>query len=124
MNADLELHTKGYLHHDLEIPSNAELCKQVFLAQPKTHQVKFVEKHSVVNDDILRLKEFFEDCHDTAINSGKTRESSKAKRRPRKMQRPRRVPIATIKTVTLGDSTIKAVMNVGLAINDIVKRTS
>ena len=48
--------------------------------------------------------------------STNTRELSKAKRRPRKIQRPRGVPIATTKTFALGESTSKAIMNISLSI--------
>ena len=36
----LKYDKKGYLQQHLEIPDNAELCKKVFLSQPKAHQVK------------------------------------------------------------------------------------
>jgi hypothetical protein len=97
---------------------NAELCKQVFFLQPKPNQVKYAEKHCIVQDDILKLQEFFEGHHNT-------RELTKTKRRPRKMQRQTRVPIATIETIALGNLTVKTTMIISLMINDvqmIVKR--
>ena len=61
---------KGYLHRCMEIPNDSKLCKQVFLAQPKTHCIKYAEKLRVVETDMLKLQEFFEGCHDTDVRSG------------------------------------------------------
>ena len=61
---------KGYLHQCMEMPNDAKLCKQVFLARRKAHHIKYVEKHRVVESDILKLQEFFEGCHDADVHSG------------------------------------------------------
>ena len=54
----------------MELPNNVELCKQVFLAQPKPHCIKYAEKHRVVKNDMLKLQEFFEGCNDANVHSG------------------------------------------------------
>ena len=60
---------QGYLCHRMELPNNIELCKQVFLAQPKAHRVKYAEKHRIVETDMLKLQEFFEGCHDADVQT-------------------------------------------------------
>ena len=42
----------------MELPNNTELCKQVFLAQPRPHGIKYAKKHRVVETDMLKLQEF------------------------------------------------------------------
>jgi hypothetical protein len=54
----------------MELPNNTELCKQVFIAQPKPHRIKYAKKHRVVKADMLKLQEFFEGCHDADVRSG------------------------------------------------------
>jgi len=60
---------KGYLHRHMEFPNDVKLCEQVFLAQPKPHHIKYAEKHRVVKNNILKLQEFFEGCHDADVHS-------------------------------------------------------
>ena len=62
---------KGYLQQHLEISDNAELCKQVFFSQPKAHQIKYVQKHCIVEDDILKLQEVMQGCIDIKICNSK-----------------------------------------------------
>ena len=74
----------------MELPNDVELCKQVFLAQPKPHRIKYAEKHRVVENDMLKLQELFEGCHDADVCSGvfakimegkkKAKENNKAKK--------------------------------------------
>jgi len=58
----------------------------------------------------------------TTSTAVSTRESLKAKRRPRKTQRPRRVPIATSKIVTQGNLTIETIMNISLMTDNTANR--
>ena len=60
---------KGYLHHQMELPNNTELCKQVLLAQPRPHRIKHAKKHRVVETDMLKLQELFDSCHDADVCS-------------------------------------------------------
>ena len=60
---------KGYLHRQMELPNDTELCEQVFLAQPRPHRINYAEKHQVVETDMLKLQEFFEGCHDADVCS-------------------------------------------------------
>jgi len=53
----------------MEIPNNAKLCEQVFLAQLKAHHIKYAKMHRVVETNILKLQEFFEACHDADVCS-------------------------------------------------------
>jgi hypothetical protein len=48
----------------MELPNYDELCEQVFLTQPKAHRIKYAEKHRVVENNMLKLQEFFEGCYD------------------------------------------------------------
>jgi hypothetical protein len=50
---------KGWLCHRLGIHNDAELCEQVFLAQPKAHRGKYAKKHKVVENNMLTLQEYF-----------------------------------------------------------------
>ena len=54
----------GCLRWCIELPNIVELCEQVFLAQPKPHRIKYAEMHKVVENDMLKVQEFFEGCHD------------------------------------------------------------
>jgi hypothetical protein len=60
---------KGYLHHCMELPVKSKLCEQVFLSQPNTHHIKYMEEHRVVETDMLKLQEFFEGCHNADVHS-------------------------------------------------------
>ena len=74
----------------MELPNDTELCEQAFLAQPKSHHIKYAEKHRVVEIDMLKLQDFFEGCHDADVCSGtyaklmegkqKAKDDSKAKK--------------------------------------------
>ena len=73
----------GYLRHRMDLPVESELCEQVFLAQPKAHQVKYAEKHRVVETDMLKLQEFFEGCHDADVRSGEYARIMESKKKPK-----------------------------------------
>ncbi len=60
----------SYLHHRMELPNDTELCEKVFLAQPKAQRIKYMEKHCIVETDMLKLQEFFEGCHNADVCSG------------------------------------------------------
>ena len=49
----------------------ASFANKVFLAQLKTHCIKYAEKHRVVKTGMLKLLEFFEGCHDADVFSRK-----------------------------------------------------
>jgi hypothetical protein len=61
---------KDILHWRMGLPNSVKLCKQAFLAQPKPHRIKYAEKHRVVENDMLKLQEFFMGCHDADARSG------------------------------------------------------
>ena len=90
----------------MTLPNDVKLCKQVFLAQPKPHHIKYAEKHRVVENDKLKLQEFFKGCHDADVCSGVWPRSWRAKRRTRKTTRPRNL-VAEIGTDSPTTSTIK-----------------
>ena len=39
--------------------NDAKLCEQVFLAQPKAHRGKYAKKHKVMENNMLKLQEYF-----------------------------------------------------------------
>ena len=73
----------------MKLPNEAELCEQVFLAQPKAHCIKYAEKHRVIETDMLKLQEFFEGCHNADVHSSKYARLMEGKKRPKKTARPR-----------------------------------
>jgi len=89
---------KGYLRRRMDLPYDVELCKQVFLAQPKPHRIKYAEKHRVGENNMLKLQDFFEGCHDADVHSGifakivegkkKAKEDDKAKKLSRRDRKP------------------------------------
>jgi hypothetical protein len=84
---------KGYLCRRMELPNDAELCRQVFLAQLKPHCIKYPEKHRVVENDMFKLQEFFEGCHDADVRSGifaKIMEAKKKAKGNNKAKKPSR----------------------------------
>ena len=78
-----------------------------------------MERYSIAEDDILKLQEVFECCHDAHILRGEYNWIFEGKRRSRKMERPRRLPVAKMKTATQGDLTIKTIMSIRLMIGII-----
>ena len=74
----------------MELPNNAELCKQVFLAQTKSHLTKYAEKHRVVETEILKLQEFFEGCHNTVIHGGEYKRIKEAKMKAKEHGEPKK----------------------------------
>jgi hypothetical protein len=46
----------------MELPTAQKKSKQIFLAQPKAHQFKFMETNKTVTMDLLWLIAFFEQC--------------------------------------------------------------
>ena len=104
---------KDCLHHCLELPSNAELYEQVFLAQPIAHQGKYAEKHHVIETDMLKLREFFEGCQLLMFGMANTKGLSRSKRESRKKQRPRKEAVATTNTITQGNMAIKTAISPG-----------
>jgi hypothetical protein len=74
----------------MAMPSKAELCKQVFLAQPKPCCIKYAEKHRVFETDIIKLQEVFEGIHDAKVHSGEYKRFTEGQKRPKKMPRPRK----------------------------------
>jgi hypothetical protein len=78
----------------------------VFLAQLKTHRIKYAEKHRVVETDMLKLQEFFEGCHDADVCRGMYARLMDGKKWPRNKPRPR-APVAVTETGTPTDVTAK-----------------
>ena len=74
----------------MDLPIEAEICEQVFLAQPKAHRTKYAEKHWVVETDILKLQEFFEGCHDADVHSGKYKKIIDAKKKASDQGKPKK----------------------------------
>ena len=54
----------------MELPTAQERADQIFLGQPKPHQMKYAETHKTVSFDIMPLVAFFEQCHNTNRVSG------------------------------------------------------
>jgi hypothetical protein len=54
---------KGLLHCAMELPTAQERAEQIFLGQPKMHQMKYAEMHKTVPYNIVPLIAFFEQCH-------------------------------------------------------------
>lgn len=67
----LEYRKDNWLCHHLEVHNNEEICEQVFLAQPKSHQTKYAETHNKVKTEMSKLQHFFEGCHDADVHSSK-----------------------------------------------------
>ena len=74
----------------MELPNNTELCKQVFLAQLKAHCIKYAEKHRAVENNMLKLQEFFEGCHDANVCSSKYKRIAEAKKKARDQGKPKK----------------------------------
>lgn len=74
----------------MELPNEAELCEQVILAQPKPHCIKYTEKFRVIETDILKLKEFFEDCHNADVHSGEYKRITKANKKKKEHGKPKK----------------------------------
>ncbi len=47
----------------MELPTAQERAEQIFLGQPKMHQMKYAETHETVPADVVLLVSFFEQCH-------------------------------------------------------------
>ena len=58
------------LHRTMELPAAQERAEQIFLGQPKPHQMKYAEMHKTVPADVVPLVAFFEQCHNANRVSG------------------------------------------------------
>ena len=54
---------KGLLCCTMELPTAQERAEQIFLGQPKPHQIKYAETHKTVPSNVVPLVAFFEQCH-------------------------------------------------------------
>jgi hypothetical protein len=60
----------GYLHQTMEVLTEQEKSEQIFFAQSKAHQFKFVDLNKMVPTDPLKLIAFFEHCQATKKVAG------------------------------------------------------
>jgi hypothetical protein len=60
----------GCLRWTMEVPTAQEKSEQIFFAQPKVHQFKFVDTNKMVPTDPLKLIAFFEQCQATNKEAG------------------------------------------------------
>jgi hypothetical protein len=54
----------------MEVPTTQEKSEQIFFAQPKAHQNKFVDLNKTVPSDPLKMIAFFEHCQAIDTASG------------------------------------------------------
>jgi hypothetical protein len=73
----------GYLRWTMEIPTAQEKSEQIFFAQPKAHQFKFIVTNKMVPMDQLKLIAFFEQCQDADKASGILEKIDKDKKQPK-----------------------------------------
>jgi hypothetical protein len=73
----------GYIHQTMELPTAQEKSKQIFFAQPKTHQFKFAETNKMVPTDLLWLIAFFEQCLAANKVTGIFEKIAKEKKQPK-----------------------------------------
>jgi hypothetical protein len=64
----------------MEVPTGQEKSEQIFFAQPKAHQFKFVGLNKTVPTDPLKLIAFFEQCQATNKAAGVLKKIAKDKK--------------------------------------------
>ena len=72
---------KGLLRCTMELPTAQERAEQIFLGQPKMHQMKYAETHKTVPADVVPLVAFFEQCHNADRASGLLDKLKKGKKK-------------------------------------------
>ncbi len=60
----------GYLRRTMDVPTAQEKSEQIFFAQPKAHQNKFVNLNKMVPTNPLKMIAFFEQCQATNKAAG------------------------------------------------------
>ncbi len=70
----------GYLHQMMDFPTVQEKSEQIFLAQPKAHQFKFVETNKMVPMDPLWLMTLFKAKQPVTLTSSRRRNSQRRRR--------------------------------------------
>jgi hypothetical protein len=68
----------GYLPQTMDVPTAQEKSEQIFFAQPKAHQNKFVDLNKMVPTNPLKMIAFFEQCQATN-KVGQGQEAAKGK---------------------------------------------
>ena len=76
----------------MELPIMQESAEQIFLGQPKMHQMKYAETHKTVPSDIVPLVAFFQQCHNTNRVSGVLDKLKKGKKKVDKYTDRKKVP--------------------------------
>ncbi len=73
----------GYLRQTMEVPTTQEKSEQIFFAQPKAHQNKFMDLNQMVPKDPIKLIAFFKQCQATDKSSGVLKKIAKDKKQPK-----------------------------------------
>jgi hypothetical protein len=68
----------------MELPTPQEKSEQIFFAQPKGHQYKFMETNKMVPSNLLWLIAFFEQCQ-VANKAAGILKKIKEKKQPKEM---------------------------------------
>ncbi len=77
----------------MDAPTAQEKCEQIFFAQPKVHQNKFVNLNKMVPSNLLRMNAFFEQCQATNKAAGILDKIAKDKKQP-KEKKTAHLPVA------------------------------
>jgi hypothetical protein len=67
----------------MDVPTAQEKSEQIFFAQPKAHQNKFVKLNETVPSNPLRMIAFFEQCQATDKAAGVLDKIAKDKKQPK-----------------------------------------
>jgi hypothetical protein len=67
----------------MDVSTAQEKSEQIFFAQPKVNQNKFVDLHKMVPSDPLRMIAFFEQCQATNKAAGVLDKIAKDKKQPK-----------------------------------------
>jgi hypothetical protein len=73
----------GYLCQMMEVPTVQEKSEQIFFAQPKAHQNKFVDLNKMVPTNPLKMIAFFKQCQATNKAAGILEKIAKDKKQPK-----------------------------------------
>jgi hypothetical protein len=73
----------GYLCQTMDVPTAQEKSEQIFFAQPKAHQNKFVGLNKTMPTNPLKMIPFFEQCQVTDKAAGILEKIAKDKKQPK-----------------------------------------
>jgi hypothetical protein len=73
----------GYLRQTMEVPTAQEKSEQIFFAQPKMHQFKFVDLNKTVPTDLIKHIAFFKQCQATDKAAGVLKKLAKDIKQPK-----------------------------------------